>query len=211
MDVKSTRRYDASRRRAQAARTRAAILDIARGQFLAHGYAATTVAGIAAEAGTSVETVYKAFGGKAGLVRALWLRGLEGRGAVPAPQRSDLLSSTATDPMQVLRGWGTFTTEVAPELAPVLLLVRAAAATDTDMAGLLADAEAQRRRRMRHNARRLHERRWLRADVSVAKATDILCAYSSVELYEMLVLKSGWGTEEYGEFIGDALVAALLP
>jgi AcrR family transcriptional regulator len=211
LDVKSTRRYDASRRRAQAARTRAAILDIARGQFLAHGYAATTVAGVAAEAGTAVETVYKAFGGKAGLVRALWRRGLEGRGAVPAPQRSDLLSSTATDPVQVLRGWGTFTTEVAPELAPVLLLVRAAAATDTDMAGLLGEVEAQHRRRMRHNARRLHERRWLRAGVSVAKATDILCAYSSVELYEMLVRKSGWRTEEYGEFVGDALVAALLP
>ena len=169
------------------------------------------MAGVAAEAGTSVDTVYKAFGGKAGLVRALWRRGLDGRGAVPAPQRSDLLSSTATDPVRVLRGWGTLSTEVAPEVAPILLLVRVAAATDTDMARLFAEAEAQHRRRMRHNARRLHQRGWLRPGIGVEKATDILCAYSSVELYNLLVLRSGWPIEHFGQFVGDALVAALLP
>jgi AcrR family transcriptional regulator len=211
VEVKSKRRYDASRRRAQAERTRGAILDVARREFLEHGYAATTVALIAAEAGTSVETVYKAFGGKSGIVRALWERGLEGRGPFPAPERSDLLSSTETDPARVLQGWGKFTIEVAPELAPVLLLVRGAAATDPEMAALLAEAEAQHRTRMRHNARRLHRRGWLRPGIGVTRATDILCTYSSTELYEQLVIKSGWPVKRYGEFVGDALVAALLP
>jgi AcrR family transcriptional regulator len=209
--VKSKRRYDASRRRAQAMRTRGVILDIARRQFLEHGYAATTVARIAEEAGTSVETVYKAFRGKSGLVRALWERGLSGRGAVPAPERSDLLSATETDPVRVLQGWGTFTTEVAPEVSPIMLLVRGAAATDTDMAALLADVESQHRARMRHNARRLQQRGWLRPGISLTQAADILWTYSSAELYDLLVLKSGWPIERYGEFVGDALVAALLP
>jgi AcrR family transcriptional regulator len=211
VEVKAKRRYDASRRRAQAARTQRTILDVARRQFLEHGYAATTVARIATEAGTSVETIYKAFGGKSGLVRALWERGLAGSGTVPAPERSDLLSSTETDPVRVLRGWGTFTTEVAPELAPILLLVRGAAATDPDMAALLAEAEAQHRTRMRHNARRLQQRGWLRPGIGLAQATDIMCAYSSVELYELLVIKSGWPIKRYGQFIGQALIAALLP
>ncbi|HEX5090023.1 MAG TPA: helix-turn-helix domain-containing protein [Nocardioides sp.] len=211
LEVKTKRRYDASRRRAQAARTQEAILHTARQHFLEHGYAATTVARIAAEAGTSVETVYKAFGGKSGLVRALWQRGLGGRGTVPAPERSDRLSSTETDPVRVLRGWGTFTTEVAPELAPILMLVRGASATDPEMAALLADAEAQHRARMRHNARRLQQRGWLRPGIGLAQATDILWAYSSTELYELLVVKSGWPIKRYGEFIGDALIAALLP
>jgi AcrR family transcriptional regulator len=187
------------------------MLDAGRELFLEHGYAATTVARIAAEAEVSVETVYKAFGGKSGLVRALWERGLEGRGPVPAPERSDLLSSTETDPVRVLSGWGTFTTEVAPEVAPVLLLVRGAAAADPEMAALLAEAEAQHRDRMRHNARRLHRRGWLRPGIGVAVATDILCLYSSAELYEQLVVKSGWPLKRYGEFIGEALIAALLP
>ncbi|WP_221176783.1 TetR/AcrR family transcriptional regulator [Nocardioides pocheonensis] len=211
MEVKSKRRYDASRRRAQAERTRASILDVARREFLERGYATTTVARIAAEAGTSVETVYKAFGGKSGIVRALWERGLGGRGPVPAPQRSDLLSSTETDPRRVLRGWGQFTTEVAPELAPVLLLVRGAAATDPEMTALLEEVETQQRTRMRHNARRLQRRGWLRPGIGLSRATDILCVYSSAELYEQLVLKSGWSLKQYGEFVGDALIAALLP
>jgi AcrR family transcriptional regulator len=211
VEVKTKRRYDASRRRALAAQTQSTILDVARREFLEQGYAATTVAQIATGAGTSVDTVYKAFGGKSGIVRVLWERGLEGRGPVPAPERSDLLSSTATDPVRVLRGWGTFTTEVAPELAPVLLLVRGAAATDPDMAALLAESEAQHRTRMRHNARRLQQRGWLRPGIGLAQATDILWTYSSAELYDLLVIKSRWPIKRYGEFIGDALIAALLP
>jgi AcrR family transcriptional regulator len=211
MEVKSKRSYDASRRRAQASRTQSAILDVARGQFLEHGYGATTVARIAAEADTSVETVYKAFGGKSGLVRALWERGLDGRGATPAPERSDLMSSTATDPVGVLRGWGKLTTEVAPEVAPIMLLVRGAAGTDAAMGTLLTEAEAQRRTRMRDNARLLQTRGWLRPGTTLAAATDILWTYSAPELYDLLVLRSGWSLETYGEFIGDALVAALLP
>lgn len=211
MEVKTARRYDSSRRRAHAARTRSTILDVARRQFLEHGYATTTVAQVAAEAGTSVETVYKAFGGKSGLVRALWERGLDGRGDVPAPDRSDLLSSTETEPVAVLRGWGTLSAELAPQVAPIMLLVRGAAATDPDMATLLAEAEAQRRTRMRHNARRLQQRGWLRPGINLAQATDILWTYSSAELYDLLVLKSGWPAKRYGEFIGNALLAALLP
>jgi AcrR family transcriptional regulator len=210
-DVTTTRRYDASRRREHAARTQDAVLTAARRLLLEHGYAATTVAHIAAEAGTSVDTVYKAFGGKSGIVRALWQRGLAGRGPIPAPVRSDALSSTETDPVRVLRGWGQFTTEVAPEGAPIILLIRAASATDPDMAALLAEAEEQRRARMRHNARRLQRRGWLRPGVTLAQAADILWTYSSAELYELLVIKSGWPVSRYGHFIGNALIAALLP
>jgi len=91
------------------------------------------------------------------------------------------------------------------------MLVRGAAATDPDMAALLTEAEAQHRTRMRHNARRLRDRGWLRPGIGLTQATDILWAYSSPELYELLVLKSGWPLKRYGEFIGEALVAALLP
>ena len=79
------------------------------------------------------------------------------------------------------------------------------------MAALLAESEEQRRARMRHNARRLQRRGWLRAGVTLAQATDILWTYSSAELYDLLVLRSGWSVDRYGAFIGDALIAALLP
>jgi len=209
--VKTSRRYDASRRREQARRTQHTVLEAARRRLLLHGYADTTVAMIAADADVSVDTIYKTFGGKAGLVRTLWQQDLAGEQPTPAPTRSDQLSRTETDPVRVLRGWGRFTTELAPRGAPIMLLVRAAAATDADMAALLAESEEQRRARMRHNARRLQRRGWLRAGVTLAQATDILWTYSSAELYDLLVLRSGWSVDRYGAFIGDALIAALLP
>ena len=88
-NVKPKRRYDSTGRQAQARRNRQAILDAAQRQFLEGGYAATTIAAVAAEAGVSVETVYKAFGGKPGLVRAIYDRGLAGPEPVPAYRRAD--------------------------------------------------------------------------------------------------------------------------
>src|SRR5258708_6894981 len=68
----SPRRYDSTRRRQQAQHNRGAVLAAARTRFLAKGYAATTIAEIARDAGVSVETVYKAFANKAGVLKALF-------------------------------------------------------------------------------------------------------------------------------------------
>src|SRR5260370_28876269 len=149
---KPGRAYDSRGRREQARRNRDAILDIARAGFLARGYAATTMASIAGDAGLSIDTVHKAFGGKAGLVRAIYERSLAGEGPVAAPQRSDDMQSAERDPRAIVRQWGTLSTEVAPLAAPVYLLIRDAAATDPEMPALLPDSDRQRRQRMRHNA-----------------------------------------------------------
>ena len=58
MEPVKTRRYDASRRRDQARRTREGIIEAARRRFLRDGYTPTTVASIAADAGASVDTIY---------------------------------------------------------------------------------------------------------------------------------------------------------
>src|SRR6266508_4163737 len=133
-NVKPKRRYDSSGRQAQARRNRQAILDAAQRQFLEGGYSATTIAAIAREAGVSVETIYKAFGGKPGLVRAIYERGLTGREAVPAFQRADAMRERETDPRTIMRNWGVLTSEVSSMVAPIVRLVRSAAASDPDMA-----------------------------------------------------------------------------
>jgi AcrR family transcriptional regulator len=56
-----TRRYESPRRREQAAATRGAILDAAQRRFERDGYAQTTMAAIAAEAGVALKTVYVGF------------------------------------------------------------------------------------------------------------------------------------------------------
>jgi AcrR family transcriptional regulator len=208
--VKPRRRYESVRRREQAHQTREAILDTARRLFLRDGFAATTIAAIAAGARVSVDTIYKAFGGKPGLVRAICQQALAGEGPLPAESRSDALQRTESDPREIIRGWGTLTTEIAPRIAPILLLVRAAAELNPEMASLLSELNAQRLERMTHNARNLATAHHLREDVTVELAGEILWTYSSPELYELLVLTRGWPLERYGSFIADAMIAALL-
>jgi AcrR family transcriptional regulator len=209
--VKPKRPYDSARRRAQARQTREAILDTARRRFLRDGFGPTTVAAIAAGARVSVDTIYKAFGGKPGLVRAICQQALAGEGPVPAEARSDALQAAERDPREIIRGWGALTTEIAPRVAPILLLMRAAAAADPEMASLQAEMNGQRLERMNHNARNLATSGHLRDSLTVELAGEIMWTYSSPELYELLVLTRGWPLERYGAFIAEAMIAALLP
>ncbi len=210
-NVKPKRRYDSSGRQAQARRNREAILDAAQRQFLEGGYAATTIAAIAAEAGVSVETIYKAFGGKPGLVRAIYDRGLEGRESVPAYQRADEVRERETDPRAIMRNWGTIASEVSSIVSPIERLVRAAADTDPDMAALLRAHNDLRERRARHHARFLKRRGYLREGVSLAQATDILWTCTSDELYDLLVTQRGWSPPRFARFLADFMINALLP
>jgi AcrR family transcriptional regulator len=207
----SKRRYDSPRRAEQARQTRAAVADAALRLFLRDGFAATTIAAIAAEAMVSAETIYKAFGGKPGLVRAICAGALAGEGPVPAETRSDELQLTEPDPREIIQGWGRLSAEVAPRVSPILLLLRAAEAVDPEVAGLRAELDASRLRRMTGNARHLADAGHLREGITVAHAGQVMWAYSSPELYELLVLQLGWPPGRYGDFIAEAMIAALLP
>lgn len=202
------RRYDASGRQQRADQSRAAVLESATRRFLDGGYGATTVAAVAVEAGVSVETIYKTFGNKAGLVAAIHERGLGGRRPVPAPQRSDDMQSNESDPRQIIRNWGTLTVEVAPLVCPILLLIRSAAGTDPEMARLLVDTDQQRLKRMTCNARALAGH--LRPGMTQRAAAEILWTYSSPDLYDLLVVRRRWDLQRYGRFIADSMIAALL-
>ncbi len=209
--VNTTRRYDATRRRDRANRAREEVIDAGSRLFLAHGFAATTVTAIAQASRVSEETIYKAFGGKAGLVRAIWARALEGEGAVPAEQRSDAMQATEQDPVAVIRRWGEFTIEVAPRVVPILLLIKSAASSDPQIAALLVEVDEQRLERMERNARTLHDRHHLRPGMTLGEARDILWTYSSPELFELLVGKRGWPVERFAGFVTHQLISALLP
>lgn len=205
------RRYDSVARREQAQRTRAAILQAAEHRLLNDGYAATTMATIADDAGVSVETIYKAIGGKSGLVRAVYEQGLAGAGPVPAYQRSDEMREAAPDPKTIMREWGLLTAEVASTITPIRLLMRSAAEADPEIAALLAASDEERLERMRHHADFLAARGYLREDVNVDDATDILWTCSSAEFYELLVMQRGWTRERFATFIAEYMIATLLP
>jgi AcrR family transcriptional regulator len=208
--VKGKRGYDASSRREQANRNRSRIIEAAERRFLDDGYALTTIAAIADDAGVSVDTIYKSFGGKPGLVRAVREQALRGPRPVPAEQRSDELQRAELEPRKIIEGWGRLTTEIAPRASPILLLLRDAAQTDPDLHVLLEEMDSDRHRRMTDNARRLHAAGHLRSGITVAVAADVMWTYSSPELYELLVLRRGMSLKRYGQFVADAMISALL-
>ena len=208
--VKRTRTYDATGRKAKAQSKHDRIVAIAERRFLRDGYGGTTIQAVADASDVSVDSIYKSFGGKAGLVRAVRDRALKGRGPVPAEQRSDHLHHEGLDGHEIIRAWGGFTTEVAPLVVPILLLVRDASVHDPEMKALQGELDTQRHERMTTNAGHLKTAGHLRTGVTLDYAADVLWTYSSPELYELLVVRRGWTVERYGQFIANAMIDALL-
>ncbi|GHG57846.1 hypothetical protein GCM10012320_31080 [Sinomonas cellulolyticus] len=207
----AARPYDASRRRRRAEAARRKVLATARELFLRQGFGATTVAQLARDAGVSAEFVYKNFGGKPGLVRALWDESLLGSGQVPAEDRSDAAQAEATDARALMRQFGRFVAEISPLGSPVQLLIRDAAASgDAAMAQLLREVDDARYARMLHNARVVLARGLLREGLTETDVADVFFASTSAELYETLVLKRGWSHERLGEFTAGLLMGNLV-
>ena len=70
--TKVKRPYDASRRREQARARRLAVVAAAGELFERDGFRPTTITAIAAHAGVSAESIYKGFGTKAALAKAVF-------------------------------------------------------------------------------------------------------------------------------------------
>ncbi|WP_434620019.1 TetR/AcrR family transcriptional regulator [Arthrobacter sp. A5] len=204
-DVK--RRYDVSARRARAERATQMLVDTAREMLLRDGYAATTIPNLARACGVSAESVYKRFAGKSGLVQAVIAQALQGVSPVTAETRSDALA--ADELGSLARGWGRLASEVAPRVAPILLVVHAAAAQDEEIAVLQKELDDARRARMTDNARRIANAGHLPDGIPIEWVGDILWTYSSPQVYDLLVLRSGWTLDQYADFIADGVIAHL--
>lgn len=208
--VNGRRTYDSARRKASARRMRQTVLDIARREFLANGYGPTTVQSIATGAGVSVETIYKAYGNKAGLVKAIHDEALAGPGPISTPEISARIKKEERDPRKLLRIFGQFVSEVTPRVSPILLLIRAAAETDPAAAGLWAHVNEERLEGMTRDAQRLADQGHLRPEITVQEAGDIFWTYASPELYDLLVLRRGWTAERFGNWVGESFIDAVL-
>lgn len=208
--VKGRRKYDGTRRRADAVARRAGVLAAARELFLVDGFTATTVAAVAERAGVSQETVYKNFGSKPGLVRALHDDAMRGEAPVSPYRRSEDLRGHS-DPYEIVRGWSRLATEVSPRVSPLLLLLRDAAVVQPDLRDLLTELDESRHQRMSENARFLHQAGHLREGVTTRAAADLMWSVTSAEMYELLVLRRGWSLDDYADHIFHTVSSLLTP
>jgi AcrR family transcriptional regulator len=212
-DVKPVRRYDSTRRRELAEGTRWAMLEAARLLFLERGFAGATMPDIASEAGVSVQTVYKAFGNKPALAKAVFDVAIAGDDEpVPMVQRESLQRvRDEPDPRKMIELYGEHLAAVAPRHVPIQLVILSAAATDPEAGKVWRQLQEERLRGMSMFARSLHSKGHLRRGLSATEARDVLWVYNSAELFQLLVIERGWSAKRYGRWVAAALTAALLP
>ena len=188
----------------QALATQQLIVDTARTLFLAHGFAATTIEAISAQAGVGVSTVYAIYKNKRGILKAIreaWhdesgLRDLLTRAlAEPDANRRIEIAARATR-----RQWETG--------AEMMAIYTSAAAVDTDSAAELEQALAGRRAA----TRRLIDATapLLQPRLTAERATAIYLALTRPELYQELVGVAGWSPDDYEAWLAQILKQALL-
>src|SRR5579864_5126807 len=120
------RNYDSSRRKEQARESRRRVLDAARTRLLRDGYAATTIAQIAADADVSPKTVTKQFANKPGLVKALFDIALVGDDDAGSLEERDQIVAIHAEPdaRRKLERYAEALAAMLPRTAPIQLLMR---------------------------------------------------------------------------------------
>ncbi len=201
------RKYESSHRRALAEQTRAQIQRGARRLFSQQGYAATTIAQIAHEAGVSEPTVYATFGGK----RAILLSLLDEMEQVAeASELLAFLNDSAKDSRAKLRAFVDFSVVFFTKGADIIRVAEAAGAGDPDLAALWQLGDARRFAACEKIVAGLLQREELRGDVAAKNATDILWVLCGAEVYSLFVMRRGWPPESFGDWLYDAVLEQLL-
>jgi AcrR family transcriptional regulator len=212
--VKSRRPYDSRRRREQAAQTRRDIETAAHTLFRERGYVGTSMPAIAAEAGVVVETIYRAFGNKAGLFKAVIESALAGgstRAEDPPGERPAIRAVIEeTDPRRKLELYAATQPGVQGRSGPLYRVLVAAADSDPELREVLDVIEARRLHGLGAFAGQLAESRALRADLSVGQARDIIWTLCSPAVHELLVGARDWTPETYRHWLASALQRELL-
>jgi AcrR family transcriptional regulator len=192
--------------------TRRKILGAAQELFERDGYAATSMAAIAAEAGVSLKTVYLAFETKSGLLRGLWHLLLRGElDSIPVGEQSwyrEVLDEP--DPERQLRLNMRNSIVVKVRAGALLEVIRSAASADPDIGALWARIQTEFHDNQRAVVESLAEKGALAEGLDVPRAADMLWALNHPSLYALLVGERGWSPDDYEQWLGDLLCARLL-
>jgi len=203
--VNPRRPYRSLRRGEQVRATRGAILQAARQLFVTRGYEATTIASIASEARLATPTVYKHFGSKRRLLLGLIDDTINVR--VPLQLETVLEQRSARSRLTALARMCVDLASAAPDVVSVALL---AANSDPELGVMFREMADGRRRSAALIARSLADDGTLRPDCDEARATEIIFALASPDLFNVLVTRFDWSEPEFEEWLSDTLAVSLL-
>ncbi|MET8985007.1 TetR/AcrR family transcriptional regulator [Nonomuraea wenchangensis] len=196
----------------RSAETRNRIVSAAHELFVVRGYAGTTFQLVADAAEVSVQTVYFHYGTKSELLKHVVDVASAGDDEpVPLLGRPWFAALQATeDPVKVVEGWVHASGVILDRVAPVLAVVRDAAAGDAGMAAQWAANSRERHTAHGTVVAILARLDALRPGLTERRATDITVGILSPDLFLVMRRECGWTTPQWEEWAADQLSHGLL-
>ena len=190
------------------------MIDAARRLFEKNGYAGTTLAAIASEADVVVETIYRSFDGKAGLLEEVIQAAVAGgsdRAQVAVTERPVIRAvREEPDARKKIALHCATQPGIHARSGSLLHALREAAAADPNLQQVHERLEQQRLAGMNQYAQDLIATGQTRQDLNQNDLRDTLWTLTSIDVYDRLVIQRGWKPDEYVEWLTDTITRVVL-
>ena len=204
------RSYASAKREAQARATRATIIAAASERFVANGYVATTVQAVADEAGVAVQTVYAVFGTKRELLRQVLEAAVVGDGQSDELAEQPAYQAIVNEPDPARRAAldAELSTQISMRVAPIMKVLREAAAADPEFAATSAQITARRRDDMALAVDALAGPAG--PPMAREEAIGTLYVLYSPDVFLQLTVDFGWTVDRYQRWLADMLLRTMI-
>lgn len=190
-------------RKQQAEATRRRIVEAALEAFVTRGYAATTMAAVAADAGVAVQTVYFVFRTKGDLLQAVYEHVVLGPEQAP-PHLSEWWRAVEAEP-DIERAVGLLVKGTAELLQRAAPLVRAVLGDETAQQGYDFN-EGLRRDGNEMLISILAGKHPLRPGLTPERARDILLLLTGPQIYVQLTRDMKWSRAEVEDWMAASVL-----
>jgi AcrR family transcriptional regulator len=196
--------YHSPLRVRQAAETRQTVLAAATRLFTERGWAGTTLAAVAAEAGTAVETVYSAFGSKSGLlIAAIDVAIVGDDDGVPLVDGAEFASLGVGQRSERLVAAAQIITRALVHAVPLMGALQEASASD-EASKVRWDAYEADRRIAIFSGLEL-----VLGKPAPEALVDSIWALASPEVFTKLTQERGWPVDHYEQWLVATATALL--
>lgn len=203
-DPESSTAYHSPLRARQAADTRKAVLAAATRLFGERGWTGTTLAAIAAEAGTAVETIYSGFASKRGVLLAAIDVAIAGDDAPwPIESRPEFAELGTGSRTERLEAATRFITAALLRAVPLMKPLQEAAASDTGAMERLERYETVRRATIAAGLE------LVLGQVPTDRLVDAMWVLASPEVFVKLTGERGWSVDSYRSWLVETADALL--
>lgn len=207
------RKYDSSRRKAQAFETQAQILRAAEDLFVDRGYLGTSIESIAQKAGVAPETIYSIFGNKRRILSRLVDVSVVGDGEpIPLLVRSQIREvEFEKDQKRQIQMFAKRIQIIMSRVASLFEVMRNAAKTEPEINDMMKKYLDGRFQGMGYFIDCVMANGPLRNSLSKLTAVETTWSLTSAEVYNLFIVDRGWSGEEYENWLAETLTRLLLP